>query len=145
MGVTAMKTAQAKKIYAKTLPPTELKLDEAREYKATNRDTVTKTQEFKTLAEQVTKSSVYHKNWYVDELRETFKYFDRMKRVDKVFPYAKINETGTCMVLIDEPSTEIELEQCFRKAAILRGIGYKYAIIEKDSSLFDVLEQLDAI
>lgn len=141
-----MKQKANAKIAAKTLPPVTLVPAEAGFHQARKRDQVTSTPEFKTLAEQVAKSSVVMKNWYIDELREKYRHFDRMKRVDKVFPYAKLSENADpCMILIDEPRSEYEVDICYQKAKIVRGLGYKYAVIEDDSTLFDVLEQLGAV
>jgi len=136
----------AKKIYAKTIAPKEISL-EPRKLEAIERtDRLKSTSEFKTLAEQAARSTVFFKNYYVEELRETYKHFDRFKRVDKAFPYAKLgaNEAPQ-LVLFDEPITEADLEVCLQKVAVMKRLGYKYAIIEKDSSLFDVFEQLGAI
>jgi len=135
-----------KKVYARTLPPVELRIPEEKASTMAHHDAQTRVTEFKTLAERVAKSTLYFKNWYVEELRDRFKNFDRMKRIDQVFPYAKLSETKqACMVLFDTPKNESDLEICLRKAPIIRNLGYRYAIIENDSSLFDVLEQLGAV
>lgn len=101
-------------------------------------------QEFKTLPEQVAKSKVVHKNWYVPEMREKFKNFDRMKRIDLVFPFAKLDRQGqkTEQLLVDLPRTEQEVEQCVLKAKILKTLGYRYCWLQDDSTLFDALMQL---
>lgn len=101
-------------------------------------------QQFKSLPEQVAKSSVYLKNWYVPEIRERFKNFDRMKRIDMVFPYARLSVNGdkTEQLLVDLPKNENEVEQCVLKAKILKEIGYKYIWLQDDSTLFDALTQL---
>jgi len=141
-----MKQTQNKKVYSKTLPPVDLRPPEEITSKVANRDAQTKVTEFKTLPEQVAKSTLCYKNWYVEELRDRYKHFDRMKRIDLVFPYAKLGENAKpCMILIDQPKNETELEMCLRKAKVLKGLGYRYAIVEADSSLFDVLEQLGAV
>ncbi len=141
-----MKQRSEKKTIAATLPPVLPALPEEKTRFIRQRDTVTKTDEFKTLAEQAARSTICFKNWYVDEMRERYRTFDRMKRIDRAFPYAKLNDTAApCMVFFDEPKTETDLEICYQKAPILRSLGYKYAIIESDSTLFDVLEQLGAV
>lgn len=109
-------------------------------------DAVKPVQDFKTLAEQVAKSTVFFKNVYIDELRETYKYFDRMKRIDKVFPYAKINNDGpTEKLYVDEPVSESDVNTCFEKVKIMKRLGHKYLVIEKDTLLIDALEQLGVI
>lgn len=141
-----MKQKANAKIAARVLPPVQIVPMDDRAHKALKRDQVTSTNEFKTLAEQVAKSTIVMKNWYVDELRQKFRHFDRMKRVDKVFPYAKLAEGAEpCMILIDEPRSEVDVDICYQKARLLRELGYRYAVIEDDSTLFDVLEQLGAV
>jgi hypothetical protein len=104
----------------------------------------TPVQQFKTLPEQIAKSKVVFKNWYVPEIREKYKNFDRMKRIDLVFPYAKIGieATHTQTLLIDTPKTEQEVEQCNLKLKILKDLGYKYCWVDETSTLFDALTQL---
>lgn len=134
-----------KTVSARTLKPKKLTLaDEVREQVLYERQRPV--QEFKTLPEQVAKSTVYFKNFYPSELRERFKYADRMKRIDLVFPYAKLTEDAApCVLLVDTPETEQEFDVCLQKAKILREAGYKYAIVEKDSNLFDILQQLEVV
>lgn len=136
----------AKKIYAKTIAPKELTLEPKRLEAVERSDRTKSTSEFKTVAEQAARSTVFFKNYYVEELREKYKHYDRFKRIDKAFPYAKLGSNSEPqLVLFDEPITEADLEVCLQKVLVMKKLGYKYAIIEKDSSLFDVLEQLGAI
>ena len=111
------------------------------------KEIVKTSQEFKTLAETVAKSSVFIKNWYLDELREKYRHFDRIKRFDKFFPFARINDdlTATTTLFVDEPATEVEIDQCYVKAGIMKDLGLNYVILEKDSTLFDALNQLGVI
>jgi hypothetical protein len=101
-------------------------------------------QEFKTLPEQVAKSTIVIKNWYVPELREKFNSFDRMKRIDLVFPFAKLDRCGEKQqqLLVDLPRNEYEVEQCVLKAKVLKTLGYRYCWLQDDSTLFDALMQL---
>ena len=141
-----MMKQKSAKIAAKTLPPVPLMPMTERSVKVHQGDRVKETQEFKTLAEQAAKSRIVFKNYYLEEWREKYKHFDRMKRIDKMFPYAKLSENSApCMVFIDEPKTEYDVDICYQKAKLLRQMGYKYAVIEEDTTLFDVLEQLGAI
>lgn len=121
------------------LPPGEKGKDLERQEKISK-----PVQEFKTLPEQVAKSSICIKNVYLDEMRERFKYFDRMKRIDLVFPFAKLDRTGdkTEKLLVDLPRTEQEVEQCAMKAKILKKLGFKYCWLQDDSTLYDALMQL---
>ena len=108
------------------------------------KDLVTPVQEFKTLAETIAKSSIYIRNWYLNELREKYKHFDRVKRFDKFFPFARISDetTATTTLYVDEPANESEVDQCYAKARIMKDLGLNYVIIEKDTTLFDALNQL---
>lgn len=135
-------------VAARTLKPKQLVAQsEIRETeRAVRADRLTTVQEFKTLAEKVAKSTVCHKNFYPAELRETYKYHDRMKRIDLVFPYARLGDDETTSVLlIDTPQTEQDVEICYLKKPILDAHGYKYAVIEKDSDLYGVLTQIGAV
>ena len=135
----------AKRIYAKTLPPKELQIAESDRVDVQQVEKITSTQGFKTLAEQVAKSTIFHRNWYVPELREQFKFFDRMKRIDKEFPYARLAEGVEGMLLVDEPKNLQETEVCAIKAKHLKKLGYRYVWIEKDSTLYDALDQLELV
>ena len=136
----------AKRVYSKTLAPKEISLEPRKREAIERSDRSKSTTEFKTLAEQAARSTVYFKNFYLEELREQYKHYDRFRRVDKAFPYAKLGAgQESVLVLFDEPVTESDLEVCFQKVAVMKKLGYRYAIIEKDSTLFDVLEQLGAI
>ena len=108
------------------------------------REIVKPSQEFKTLAEAVAKSSVFVRNWYLDELRQKFKYMDRVKRFDKFFPFARIGDdmTATTTLYVDEPANDQEVEVCYQKAKLMKDLGLNYVIIEKDTVLFDALIQL---
>lgn len=135
----------SRKVYAKRIPPKDLVV--ADEIKAdVQRSEVSKpVQKFKTLAEQIAKSSIFHKNYYVPELREKFKYLDRMKRIDKVFPYAKIREGVEVMLFVDEPKTPVDVEICEKKVIHMKDLGYAYVYLEQDTTLYDALTQLGEI
>lgn len=135
----------SKRVYQKVLPPTELRVDPEDKNRVEQIERVQKVQEFRTLAEQVAKSTIFHRNWYVPELREQFKFFDRMKRIDKVFPYAKLGDGAETMLLVDEPKTTQETEVCELKSKHLKRLGYRYVWIEKDSTLYDALNQLELV
>jgi hypothetical protein len=99
--------------------------------------------EFKTLAEQVAKSSVFIKNYYLDDLREQYKHHDRVKRFDKFFLYARLGESlATTTLYVDEPLSEYDLEVCYKKAKIMKDLKLNYVIVESDTTLFDAQNQL---
>ena len=108
-----------------------------------NKDRFKRTTEFKTIAETVAKSSIYHKNYYVPELEKQYKAYERFRRIDKVFPYARLGDSSeTCLLLVDEPNTDMEIDQCVKKAIILKELGYKYCFIDKHADMIDILMQL---
>lgn len=137
-----------KQVAAKTLRPKRLVIQDTADTveRRVKSERVNRVQEFRTLPEQVAKSTVCFKNFYPAELRETYRYFDRMKRIDLCFPYARLaDDEQTTMLLVDTPETEQDVEVCYQKKPILDAAGYKYAVIEKDSNLYDVLQQLKVI
>lgn len=135
-----------RKVYQKIIAPRELSLESPEVEKAAKRDFLRTHQEWQTVEEQVAQSTIYHKNWYVPELREQYAFHDRMKRIDKVFPYAKIagaNEMRT--LLVDIPKNSMEVEVCAQKAKVLKKLGYLYCYREADSTLTHLLEQIGVI
>lgn len=128
------------------LPPKEFEIPESAANDLKQKERGQPVQAFKTLPEQLAKSKVFHKNWYVPELRERFKYFDRMRRIDMVFPYARLNEgLESVMLLVDLPNTPEDVKTCELKRSMLAEMGYRYCYLENDSSLFDALKQLGEI
>ena len=111
-----------------------------------SKDIIRPTQEFKTKAEAVAKSSVFVRNWYLDELRQKYRHLDRVKRFDKFFPFARIGDDMTTTTLyVDEPANDQEVEVCYQKAKLMKDLGLNYVIIEKDTEIFDALLQLGVI
>ena len=104
-------------------------------------------QEFKTIAETLAKSSVCIKNFTIDELRPLYKYQNRMKCVDKYFPYARLDgHLTTTTLYVDEPMTEYDADICYNeKTKVMKKMGFNYVVIEKDSTLLDALQQLELI
>jgi hypothetical protein len=132
----------SRRVYQKRLPPQELVIEDEVKREVETKEAIVPVFKFKTMAEQIAKSSIFHKNWYVPELREKFRYIDRMKRIDKVFPYAKIAEGKEIMLLVDEPKNAQESEICLLKAKHLKELGYAYIYLEKDTTLYDALTML---
>lgn len=107
------------------------------------RDLVKPVQTFNTLAEQVAKSSVFIRNHYLADLREQYKYQDRIKRFDKFFLYARLGDSiDTTTLYVDEPVGEYDIDVCYKKAKIMRDLKLNYVIIEADTTLFDAHNQL---
>jgi hypothetical protein len=135
----------SRRVYQKRLPPKELVIEDEIKREVEAKESTVPVFKFKTMAEQIAKSSIFHKNWYVPELREKFRYIDRMKRIDKVFPYAKLSEGKETMLLVDEPLNPQESEICAQKAKHLKELGYAYVYLEKDTTLYDALNMLGEI
>jgi len=129
-------------VYQRRLPPKELAVEDEIKRDVQVKESTVPTQQFKTMAEQIAKSTIFHRNWYVPELREKFKYIDRMKRIDKVFPYAKLSQGRETMLLVDEPKTPQDIEICAQKAKHLKELGYAYVYLERDTTLYDALSTL---
>ena len=108
-----------------------------------SRDIVKPVQEFNTLEEQVAKSTVFIKNYYLEDLREKYKYQDRVKRFDKFFLYARLGDSfDTTTLYVDRPLSEYDVEICYKKSKIMKDLGLNYVIIENDTTLFDAYNQL---
>jgi len=132
----------SRRVYQRRLPPKELAVEDEIKRDVQVKESTVPTQQFKTMAEQIAKSTIFHRNWYVPELREKFKYIDRMKRIDKVFPYAKLSQGRETMLLVDEPKTPQDIEICAQKAKHLKELGYAYVYLERDTTLYDALSTL---
>lgn len=136
----------ARRIYQKVIAPKELSLEMPAVDSQAKRDFQRTHQEWKTIEEQAAQSTIFHKNWYVPELREKYAFHDRMKRIDKVFPYAKLEgQTESRTLLVDICLNELEVEVCAQKAKELKKLGYLYCYREKDSTLTHLLEQIGVI
>lgn len=125
-----------KKVYARVLTETTRVVPSDRDL-AIERGKPT--QEFLTLAEKLSRSTIYCRFWYVPELKTVYPYHDSMRRVDKYFPYA---EKGP--LLVDEPSNETEYDECLKKRAAIKKANstYRYVVLEKDTDFVSALQQL---
>lgn len=97
-------------------------------------------QHYPSMAEKVAKSTIYVKNWYIPQAIHEFPFDDRMKRIDKFFPYAVGGP-----LLVDEPSDAKEADKCHAKALKAKAWGYRYIVLEMDTDLFNALTQLGEI
>lgn len=135
-----------KKTHQRLIVPPELEIDGEVKFLIETREKTSTVQSFKSVAEQIAKSSIFHLNWYVPEMREKYKFIDRMKRIDKVFPYARIDgRHETVMLLVDEPKTLHDVELCEQKSRELKTLGYNYIFLDKTATLFDGLSQLGVV
>lgn len=109
------------------------------------RDRIKNTPEFVTIPEQVAKSTVFVRNWYLDEARKLYPYQDRMKRIDKYFPYAQGGP-----IMVDETRDEEEAKMLYlEKAPMMKTWGHRYIVIElgteTPTDLYMALDQLGAV
>lgn len=111
----------------------EKDLDHAR-----RRDGYKMLKHFPTVAEKLAKSSIYYRNWYYPEGKDTFPYDLRMRYVEKMFPYANGG-----ILLVDEPRSEAEFTECENKAKILRELGYRYIIVSEHSEFYELAVELE--
>jgi hypothetical protein len=63
-----------------------------------------------------------------------------MRIVEKCYPYAKGG-----MLLVDEPTSDYDSAKCFEKQKVLKELGFRHVVIERDTTLYDALEQLGEI
>lgn len=99
--------------------------------------------EYKTLAEEIAQSTVFVKNFYLNELREKFSHADRVKRFDMFFPYAKLEDgKPTVKLYVDTPHTSLDEQICDKKAKLMKDLGLKYLILQEDTKIFDARIQL---
>jgi len=62
-----------------------------------------------------------------------------MRFVTKAYPDIKKFKGP---LLVDEPKTELEMLRMYEKQKVLKKLGFKHVVIEKDTTVFDCLEQL---
>lgn len=130
---------QEKKVYARRVK----RLQEPYQVPSENDLKLNKTKpitHYTTTAEQVAKSKLYVRNWYVPEIKNLspYKWSDRWCRVDKYFPYA---EGGP--LLVDEPDGEIDLELCLNKQKKMREWSYRYIVVDQNTKFFEAMQQLE--
>jgi len=144
--------ARAKKGHVSAVIYSEVELPEDFKEKAkeiSRADSLKRVSDFKSIPEQVAKSTVCVKNFYIPDqvFRDRFRYNDRMNRIDKMFPYADIydKKKPPVMLLVDEPKTSVDVDICLIKASHLKKLGYHYIYLESDSTIADALEQLGVL
>jgi hypothetical protein len=92
-----------------------------------------------TIAGKIAKSPIYCRNYKIPNAIRHFPVEPLMRTVDKYFQFA---DGGPLWV--DEPVSERDVINCRRKAEAMAKEKARYAYIEKDMTLNDVLGQLDS-
>lgn len=90
-----------------------------------------------TIPEQVAKSKVHFRNYEFKEGRKEFHYHRDLRFVEKMFPYALPKP-----LLVDQPQTPQHLEECQRKAVVLKRLGYRYLIFSPSMTIEEALDFL---
>lgn len=94
-------------------------------------------QEFVTLSDQLAEHPLYHRNYKYPNGWKYFPQNSEMHQVTKYYPLAKGGP-----LLVDEPRTENEMVLAYEKQKVLKKSGLRHIVVEKDSTMEDLWEQL---
>ena len=89
------------------------------------------------ISDNIAQSTLAHMNWFFPKSNYLFPEEPKMRFVKKYYPLAK---TGP--LLVDEPSNDREIEDCKRKATVLKKAGFRYVYIAPRMTFDEVLTQL---
>lgn len=89
------------------------------------------------MAAKVAESSIYTRNWKFKNADQHYPHHPVMRRVEKHFPYA----VGGPLFL-DEPTADLEIQECKQKALVMAQEGLRYCYITRDMTLEEVRKQL---
>jgi len=93
--------------------------------------------EFVSLAEKIAQDSTVLINWKFKDAAEYYPNHPTMRTVRKYYMYAKGGP-----LLVDEPRDPKDVFMCFEKQKLLKKLGYRHIVVERDSTIGDLLEQL---
>lgn len=98
--------------------------------------------QFVTLSDHIAESDIFVRNFKFHEADKLYPdlAFVSYRFVTKMYPYAKRG-----VLFVDEPRNENEVLSAYHKQKQLKKLGYRHVVIERDSTLFDCLEQLGEI
>lgn len=88
------------------------------------------------IADRISGNVFHYRNWYYPGGREAFEQDDRLRLVDKMYPFAEGGQ-----LLVDEPTYPYQIENCERKRAVLKKLGFRYVIIRPGQTLQQVIEE----
>ena len=80
------------------------------------------------------------KNYPIPGGETSFPDEPHLRTCDRYYPASKFGP-----VFLDEPFFDDELEDCKRKADVIRKSGVKYIILSKDCDLQSAMEQIGAV
>lgn len=92
-----------------------------------------------TLADKIAEDTFFIRNYkYYGSDKQYPETVDHaMRTVSKAYPYAKGG-----LLLVDEPLNELEMIRAYEKAKTLKKLGFRFVVVERDSTLDMLLEQL---
>jgi len=92
-----------------------------------------------TISDKVASHNYYTRNWKFPEADKVFPGdWEWDKRV--VTKYYPMAEGGA--LLVDEPISDWDVNRAWEKHKVLRKLGYRHIVIEKDTTVDQCLEQL---
>ncbi len=91
-----------------------------------------------TLAERVSGSNFYYRNWYFPEGKQVFPQHDNLRCVEKYFPFAEGKP-----LLVDEPRFPYEVDRCEQKKKVLKELGYRYLVIKPTMTFDEAMRELE--
>lgn len=94
-------------------------------------------QDFVTMSDQIAQHALYHRNY---KYPNGWKYFPANPEMHQVTKYYPLAVGGP--LLVDEPRTEWEMVLAYEKQKTLKKSGLRHIVIEKDSTMEDLWEQL---
>lgn len=97
---------------------------------------------FESLSDKIARHRFFNRNWISYDLKAEFPHAPRLWHVDKMYPYATDFAGKHRPLLVDEVRTEEDFSECERKKKVLESHGYRYVILENDTSYEDALIQL---
>lgn len=132
-----------KKVYSRTIPAGTKAArypdkDDAKHQRLIQKSDDRK--KFISIADQVAQSTIFTRNWKWPGADQHYPLEADLRMVSKYYPYAQGGP-----LLVDDAYDQKEAAELFLKQKILRKLGFRHVVIESDSSLFDVLEQLGEI
>lgn len=93
---------------------------------------------YASVAERVAQSSISFRNYKFHDATKEFPNEPHMRTVEQFFPYAVGGE-----LLVDSPSSKVEIAECARKAEVFKRMGYRYLIVEPDMDEHEALYKLE--
>lgn len=88
------------------------------------------------IADKIANSTIYFINYKImSEKLNT--WHNDFRFVGKYYPYAKGGP-----LYVDEPKDEREMIAAYQKQKVLRNLGFRFIVIENDTTYYDALEQL---